>query len=343
MLLGVEVIAGPAVYAISSTRVLESWRIERDSRRFETLNTQALWDLLAIRPGMTIVDIGTGTGQFAYAFAEKLKGQGRVYATDISESCITYVKEQAAKRELKNVVPVLVKNEGLDEFYRSDTYDLIALFHVLMNFEKEFDFLRYLRDSLADDGRLILIIAKEFPEFSSQDFNDDYPGLVEEIRQETPGTPFYRAFRESTRALLGAPSGTVSPAGLIKVIAEDFNFILADANFGMDFFDGSAFKKELAFTREERDYADWLTIPNTMQKVARGVHDATWVAGRKAKMINKLLIIQKYRNYLRTNALYTPGLSPAGKEAFARAGYALHREYADLLPFRDVVVFTRSQ
>jgi SAM-dependent methyltransferase len=342
MLLGGAGIPGQTLYAAPRSQVLESWRIERDSRRFAILNTETLWDLLAVRPGMTLLDIGTGTGQFAYAFAERLKGQGKVYATDINDGCVRYVREQAAIRELKNIVPILVK-KGLDEFYRSDTYDMIALFHVLMDYEKEADFLSYLRESLADDGRLILIIVKEAPDFSLQDFKDDYPGLAKVILQEPADSPFYRAFRESTRELLRAPSGAKSQAGLVEVIAEDFNLILADANFGMVFFDGSSFRKDLGFTREERDYADWLTIPNNVRGIARGLNKGTWVSARNAKIINKLLIVQKFRKYLKTNMLYTPGLSQAGKEAFTRAGYALHGEYADTIPFEDVLVYTQKR
>jgi SAM-dependent methyltransferase len=342
LLLNVTAIPGQTLAAGPRSQTLEPWRIERDSRRFEILNTKALWDLLAIRPGMTLLDIGTGTGQFAYAFAQRLQGRGKVYATDINDGCVRYVQEQAALRELKNIVPTVVK-KGLDEFYRSDTYDVIALFHVLLNYEKEEDFLRYLRGSLANDGRLILIVAKGFPDFSVQDFKDDNPGLVKEIMQEPANTPFYRAFRESTRELLGAPPGTASPAGLAKVIVEDLNLMLADANFGMVFFDGSAFRNDLDFTREERDYADWLTIPNSAGKAAQGLSKETWVSARNARMINKLLIVQKFRKYLKNDLLYSPGLSPAGKEAFARAGYARHGEFTDLLPFRDIVVFTRSR
>ena len=142
------VAAGSPVQAAHSgtrSRVLAPGRVERDSRRFEILNTAALWEVLAIRPGMTILDIGTGTGQFAYAFADRLHGRGKVYATDVNEGCVRYVQEQAAGRGLRTVVPVLVDREGLDEFYRSDTYDLIAMFHVLMDYGKEVDFLSYLR------------------------------------------------------------------------------------------------------------------------------------------------------------------------------------------------------
>jgi SAM-dependent methyltransferase len=342
VLLVAKEIAGRPAHAGTESRVLAPGRIERDSRRFELLNTGALWEVLAIRPGMTVLDIGTGTGQFAYAFADRLHGRGKVYATDVNEGCVRYVQEQAEGRELRTVVPVLVKREGLDEFYRSDTYDLIAIFHVLMDFEKESDFLRYLGDSLADDGRLVLMLQKRFPDFSGHDFTDDHEGLVMEIMREHLDTPFYRAFRESTRTLMRASAGTGSAEGLFEAIAEDFNAILANANFGMDFFDGAAFRKDLDFTREERDYAQWLILPDNRQSVLRGVPNATWVSVQNARMINKLLIIQRFRKFLRSDTLFTSGLSPAGRDAFARAGYALHREYDDLIPFEDVLVYTHK-
>jgi hypothetical protein len=122
-------------------------------------------------------------------------------------------------------------------------------------------------------------------------------------------------------------AGARPAEGLIEAIAEDFNAILGNANFGMDFFDGSAFREDLGFTREERDYAQWLTIPNNRQSVLRGIPNATWVSVQNARMINKLLIVQRFRKYLRKDALFTSGLSPEGRDAFARAG-RLAQEYA---------------
>lgn len=341
-LLGAAGIAGQAAHAGTQSTTLAPGRIERDSRRFETLNTAALWELLAVKPGMTILDIGTGTGQFAYAFAARLQGRGRVFATDINEGCVMYVREQAAKRGLGNLLPVLVRKDGLDEFYRSERYDLIAIFHVLLDHAKEVEFLRQIRSSLAADGRLVLLLYKEFPEFSSNDFTDDAAGLALEILREHLDTPFYRAIRDSTRELLRTQVRAGSAAAVAGAVAEDFNAILADANFGMGFHDGAAFGKELDFTREERDYAEWLGSARNTQTGTRGVRGATWVSAHNARLINKLLIIQKFRKYLKSERLYAPGLSPASREAFAAAGYSLQREYTDIVPFEDIVVYTRA-
>lgn len=343
LLLGAAGSAGQAAHAGTDSLELAPWRIERDSRRFEALDRQALWDVLAIRPGMTVLDFGTGTGQFAYAFAERLQGRGKVYATDVNEGCVRYVREEAARRALGNIVPVLVKKSGLDEFYRSGRYDLIAMFHVLMDYAKEVDFLRDLGDSLAEDGRLVLVLYKGVPDFSPRDFTDDREGLMLEIMREHLDTPFYRAIRESTRESLRASPGTGAVDGIVNAIAEDFNAILANASFGVDFVDGPAFRKELGFTREERDYAAWLIIPQNAQNVSGGVPNATWVSAQNARMINKFLIVQKFRKFLKSDQLYAPGLSQAGREAFARAGYVLQREYADTIPFEDVVVYARGR
>lgn len=334
----------PAAAAHSGTQsgVLVPGRIERDSRRFEMLNTAALWDVLAIRPGMTILDLGTGTGQFAYAFADRLHGQGRVYATDVNEGCVRYVQEQAAARGLPNIVPALVKRDGLDPFYRSDTYELIAMFHVLMDYGKEAEFLRYLLGSLAPGGRLVLILQKSVPDFSAADFTDDHEALAREILRERLDSPFSRVFRESTPEVMRASAGSGAAAGLAAAVAGDFNATLADANFGMAFLDGEALRKDLAFSPGEREFVQWLALSNNRQSVVRGTPNATWVSGEKARMINKLLIVQRFRKFLRSDALFTSGLSQAGREAFARAGYALQREYADLVPLEDVLVFTRA-
>ena len=137
-----------------------------------------------------------------------------------------------------------------------------------MDYEQgEVDFLKYLRVRWQTMGDSFWSSPKSFPTFPR--LQGRLSGTDKGILREPQGTPFYRAFRNPPGSA-EASSGTGPTAGLLTAIVEDFNVTLADANFGMGFFDGSAFKKELDFTGEERDYANWLTIPNTVRKVSRG-------------------------------------------------------------------------
>jgi hypothetical protein len=53
-------------------------------------------------------DIGTGTGQFAYRFAERLAGTGRCLPPSTAAS----LREEKARRKIANLYPVLVKAEA---------------------------------------------------------------------------------------------------------------------------------------------------------------------------------------------------------------------------------------
>ena len=240
---------GQAAHSGTRSSVLAPGRIERDSKRFAILNTAALWEVLAIRPGMTVLDVGTGTGQFAYAFADRLQGRGKVYATDVNEGCVSYVQEQAAARGLGTVVPVLVRREGLDEFYRSDTYDLIAMFHVLMDYGKEWNSLATSGVRWREDGRLVLMLQKSFPDFTAADFTADHEGLVHGDHAGAPRHPVLPGLPGVHAGADEGAAGAGSAAAPVAAIVEDFNATLANANFGMDFFDGAAFRKDLDFTR----------------------------------------------------------------------------------------------
>src|SRR6185295_6636753 len=83
---------------------------------------------LKIEPGMTILDIGAGTGQQAYILAERLKGSGKVYATDIDPLLVDYVNAQAKERGLSNLETAVVSIKGVDPFYAKHRYDLILLY-----------------------------------------------------------------------------------------------------------------------------------------------------------------------------------------------------------------------
>ncbi|HKK94868.1 MAG TPA: methyltransferase domain-containing protein [Anaerovoracaceae bacterium] len=66
-----------------------------------------------INEGDTVVDYGCGPGRYIKKASNLVGKSGKVYAVDIEEIAITYVKEEINKNNLKNVNPILVKNNNL--------------------------------------------------------------------------------------------------------------------------------------------------------------------------------------------------------------------------------------
>jgi hypothetical protein len=80
--------------------------LERESRAHEERPALLLREL-ALAPGMTVADIGAGTGYYTWQLAKKVGPNGRVYAVDVQPQMIAMLDSQMAKRGVRNVVSVL--------------------------------------------------------------------------------------------------------------------------------------------------------------------------------------------------------------------------------------------
>jgi SAM-dependent methyltransferase len=79
--------------------------LERPSRAAEE-RPDLLVEELHLQPGMTVRDIGAGSGYLSRRMATSV-GQGRVYAADVQPQMVALLSELSQKPEYKNVVPIL--------------------------------------------------------------------------------------------------------------------------------------------------------------------------------------------------------------------------------------------
>jgi SAM-dependent methyltransferase len=56
------------------------------------------------KAGQTVADIGAGDGQYAFAASSLLGENGKVYATELDEKKLQAIREEVARRGLKNVI-----------------------------------------------------------------------------------------------------------------------------------------------------------------------------------------------------------------------------------------------
>ena len=89
-----------------------NWKLLSTNRDVRLKPKETL-EQMALTPGMTVVDLGAGTGYFAFRFADIVGPEGRVYATDIADGALKYMdaiiqREAGLGKDYSNIT--LVKN-----------------------------------------------------------------------------------------------------------------------------------------------------------------------------------------------------------------------------------------
>lgn len=70
------------------------------------LELPQLVELLGIEPGMTVADVGAGFGAWTVRLARIVGPNGRVYANDVGDKQVAWLRDYAAKERLANVTVV---------------------------------------------------------------------------------------------------------------------------------------------------------------------------------------------------------------------------------------------
>ncbi len=143
-----------------------SWvaRLERPDREVY-VRREAIVAASAVRPGMTVADIGAGTGLFTRLFAPRVHPGGTVYAVDISATFIDNILRSCREQGLSNVQGVV--NTPRDVSLPPASIDLAFLSDTYHHFEYPRSMLASIRRALRPDGRLIVIDFRRQPGISN--------------------------------------------------------------------------------------------------------------------------------------------------------------------------------
>jgi predicted methyltransferase len=108
-----------------------------------------------IKPGMSVADIGAGTGLFTRMFSKSVGPDGRVYAVDISDEFVDHIRKLAEEEKLANVTAVLCTPDDVN--LPPASVDLAFVCDTYHHFEFPARTLASLHKALKPDGVLILI------------------------------------------------------------------------------------------------------------------------------------------------------------------------------------------
>jgi predicted methyltransferase/mono/diheme cytochrome c family protein len=151
-------------------------RLERPDR-IPGLKIDEVIAKLGLKPGMTIADIGSGTGAFTIPFAKAVAPDGKALAVDIWPELLDHVRQKAATENVGNLQTVLA---ALDDPRLPPNQVDIAFFHdVFHNANDRPGYLRVLASQLKASGR-IAIIEQEYDDPIAKKWDEDADRITKE-------------------------------------------------------------------------------------------------------------------------------------------------------------------
>ena len=120
--------------------------------RRQMQDPEAILGALGVSPGMCLADVGCGPGFFTLPAAERVGGEGRVYALDIEREMVARVEERAATAGLANVQAMLSKDAELP--LPNEAVDVALVVNVLHEAPDRVRFLAEIGRTLRPGGLL---------------------------------------------------------------------------------------------------------------------------------------------------------------------------------------------
>ena len=155
-----QVVTSPGVHPVSGRRFagVMGWQgaewLERSERRFEEEPDKAL-DALGNLLGLTVADVGAGSGYFTVRLASRVGANGRVYANDLQPEMLNMLRARLARENIRNVS--VIQGALDDPRLPASSVDLVLMVDVYHELSEPQRMLRAIRGALKPGGRLVLL------------------------------------------------------------------------------------------------------------------------------------------------------------------------------------------
>jgi ubiquinone/menaquinone biosynthesis C-methylase UbiE len=128
--------------------------LDRPEREKEE-NPTKLLEVLQIKEGDVVADIGAGSGYYTFRLAEKVGPKGKVIAEDIQKEMLDIIRDRMEKKKVSNVEPLLgtITDPKLPE----KGVDLILLVDVYHEFDHPYEMTEAMVKGLKPGGRLVFV------------------------------------------------------------------------------------------------------------------------------------------------------------------------------------------
>jgi len=115
----------------------------------------AMTGLMQVKPGMKVGEVGAGSGALSRFLAEKVGPDGHVYANELEDKMLAYMRERAAKEGITNLT--VIKGTPTSTGFDPGSLDAIAVVYAFSFFDKPTEMLQSMYVSLKSGGVMLVV------------------------------------------------------------------------------------------------------------------------------------------------------------------------------------------
>jgi len=163
---------------------IDEWvRVFDDPKRDLWQKPQETVAAMRITPGMTVADLGAGTGYFNRYLSGAVGPDGMVLALDTEIEMVQHMAERNRREGLSNVLPVLVAPE--DPFFPRRRLDRVLIVDTYHHIDDRLSYFAHMRGALTEKGSIIVIdfLKKPLPVGPAMEHKIDRDFVVREMKQ----------------------------------------------------------------------------------------------------------------------------------------------------------------
>lgn len=134
----------------------EDYAAKLDSReRYWWQQPEDVVEMLRCKRGMTVVDLGSGTGYFIPYLSRAVGREGRVFALDVDRGMVERLYERVARDRMHNVTPVIVAVD--DPSLTPRSADRILVVNTWHHLENRVEYAEKLFSALRTHGEILIV------------------------------------------------------------------------------------------------------------------------------------------------------------------------------------------
>lgn len=135
----------------------QSRRIEKREKRInqERQPPEKVMDAIGVKPGMVIGEVGAGRGRYTVHLARRIGNKGKVYANDIDEDALAYLRERCRRNNIPNIETIL--GDVDDPKLPAKSLDMVIMVWVYHMLDEPIPLMKNLRSSLKPGAAVVIL------------------------------------------------------------------------------------------------------------------------------------------------------------------------------------------